>query len=98
MVSLGHAVATAMVHGPAAGLAATDDLAGALGRHHRFHAVRGHLHEMAGDQTAAAADYRTAASYATNVPERRYLERKLATLASGYPGQSLQHNVSSLET
>ena len=98
MVSLGKAVAVAMVHGPAAGLAATDDLAGALGRHHRFHAVRGHLHEMAGDQTAAAADYRTAASYATNVPERRYLERKLATLASGYPGQSLQHNVSSLET
>jgi len=98
MVSLGRAVATAMVHGPAAGLAATDDLAGTLGKHHRFHAVRGHLHEMTGDRIAAAAEYRTAAGYATNVPERRYLERKLAALASDYPGQSLQHNVSSLET
>jgi RNA polymerase sigma factor (sigma-70 family) len=80
MVALGRAVAIAMVHGPEAGLAATDELAGSLGRHHRFHAVRGHLHEMAGDRAAAAADYRTAASLATNIPERRYLERKLATL------------------
>ena len=30
--------------------------------------------------TAAAADYRTAARYATNIPERRYLERRLAGL------------------
>jgi RNA polymerase sigma factor (sigma-70 family) len=98
MVSLGRAVATAMVHGPAAGLAATDDLAGPLGRHHRFHAVRGHLHEMAGDRASAAAEYRTAASYATNIPERRYLEHKLAALGSDYRAQSLQHNVPSLET
>ena len=69
-----------MVHGPAAGLAATDELAGPLARHHRFHAVRGHLLEMAGDMTTAAADYRTAARYATNIPERRYLERRLAGL------------------
>jgi RNA polymerase sigma factor (sigma-70 family) len=80
MVSLGKAVAIAMVHGPAAGLAATDDLADALGRHHRLHAVRGHLHEMAADPAAAAEDYRAAARYATNIPERRYLERKLARL------------------
>jgi RNA polymerase sigma factor (sigma-70 family) len=78
MVSLGKAVATAMVHGPPAGLAATDELTDVLGRHHRFHAVRGHLHEMAGDRAAAAAAYRTAATLATNIPERRYLERKLA--------------------
>ena len=81
MVSLGIAVAVAMVHGPAAGLAATDGLAETLGRHHRFHAVRGHLHEMAGDRAAAAAAYQTAARHATNVPERRYLERKLAGLS-----------------
>ena len=92
MASLGKAVATAMVHGPAAGLAATDDLADVLGRHHRFHAVRGHLHEMAGDRAAAAAAYRTAAALATNVPERRYLERKLAAL-----GQPLETSVASLE-
>ena len=80
MVSLGKAVAIAMVHGPEAGLAATDELADVLGKHHRYHAVRGHLHEMATDRAAAAADFRTAAALATNIPERRYLERKLAAL------------------
>ena len=80
MVALGRAVAIAMVHGPEAGLAATGELAGPLGKHHRYHAVRGHLHEMSGDITAAAGDYRIAARYATNIPERRYLERKLAGL------------------
>ena len=80
MVTLGRAVAIAMVRGPEAGLTATGELAGPLGKHHRYHAVRGHLHEMAGDMTAAAADYRTAARYATNIPERRYLERRLAGL------------------
>jgi len=78
MVALGRAVAIAMVHGPEAGLAATDELAGPLGKHHRFHAVRGHLHEMAGDAATATDDYRAAARYATNVPERRYLEGKAA--------------------
>ncbi|HMD92662.1 MAG TPA: DUF6596 domain-containing protein, partial [Trebonia sp.] len=77
MASLGKAVAIAMTRGPAAGLAATDELADVLGRHHRFHAVRGHLHELAGDPAAAAAAYRTAAALATNIPEKRYLERKL---------------------
>ncbi len=80
MVSLGRAVAIAMVRGPQAGLAATGELAGPLGRHHRYHAVRGHLHEMAGDRETAAEDYRTAAKYATNIPEKRYLERKRASL------------------
>jgi RNA polymerase sigma factor (sigma-70 family) len=73
MVSLGKAVAVAMVHGPAAGLAATDELAGQLARHHRFHAVRGHLLEMRGDTVAAASAYDTAARYATNATEKRYL-------------------------
>jgi len=80
MVSLGRAVAIAMVHGPQAGLAATGELAGPLGWHHRYHAVRGHLHEMAGDRETAAEDYRTAAKYASNIAEKRYLERKLAAL------------------
>jgi RNA polymerase sigma factor (sigma-70 family) len=80
MVALGRAVAIAMVHGPAAGLDATGELAGPLGKHHRYHAVRGHLHEMSGDITAAAEDYRAAARYATNIPERRYLEHRLACL------------------
>jgi predicted RNA polymerase sigma factor len=65
-----------MVHGPAAGLAATDELAGVLARHHRFHAVRGHLLEMSGDPALAADAYQTAARYATNAAEKRYLARQ----------------------
>ena len=76
MVSLGRAVAVAMVHGPAAGLGAADELAGTLARHHRFHAVRGHLLEMAGEPAAAADAYATAARYATNAAEKRYLGRQ----------------------
>jgi predicted RNA polymerase sigma factor len=76
LVSLGKAVASAMVDGPAAGLAATDELADVLARHHRFHAVRGHLLEMSGDPAAAAAAYETAARYATNAAEQRYLNRQ----------------------
>ncbi len=74
LVSLGKTVAVAMVHGPAAGLAATDELAGVLARHHRFHAVRGHLLDMSGDHAAALTAYRTAARYATNAAEKRYLD------------------------
>lgn len=76
MVSLGKAVAVAMVHGPAAGLAATDELAGQLAKHHRFHAVRGHLLEMSGDLAGAASAYDTAARYATNAAEKRYLSQQ----------------------
>jgi RNA polymerase sigma factor (sigma-70 family) len=81
MTSLGRAVAVAMVHGPAAGLAVVRPLAGDLRRNHRMYAVRGHLLEMAGDTAAAVDDFRAAARYATNIPERRYLERKAAALA-----------------
>jgi RNA polymerase sigma factor (sigma-70 family) len=76
LVSLGKAVAVAMVRGPAAGLAETDKLAGVLARHHRFHAVRGHLLEMSGDPASAADAYRAAARYATNAAEKRYLDRQ----------------------
>jgi RNA polymerase sigma factor (sigma-70 family) len=76
LVSLGKSVAVAMVHGPAAGLAAASQLGDALARHHRFHAVRGHLLEMSGDPAAAGDAYRTAARYATNAAEKRYLDRQ----------------------
>jgi predicted RNA polymerase sigma factor len=65
-----------MVHGPAAGLAATAELADVLARHHRFHAVRGHLLEMSGDPAAAASAYDVAARYAINIAEKRYLDRQ----------------------
>ena len=83
MVTLNRAVAVAMVHGPGAGLELVDRLEAddRLARHHRLHAVRAHLLELAGDRSAAAAAYRTAARYATNLPERRYLEARAANLA-----------------
>jgi RNA polymerase sigma factor (sigma-70 family) len=80
--TLGRAVAAAQVHGPPAGLAVVASVAGdpSMTRSHRLYAVRAQLREMAGDEDGAAADYRVAAGYATNAPERRYLERRLASL------------------
>ena len=51
MVTLNHAIAAAMVHGPAAGLALLEplDTDARLGGHYRLDAVRAHLLEMAGD-------------------------------------------------
>ena len=83
MVLLNHAVAAAMVHGPAAGLDLlkaldTDDR---LARHHRLDAVRAHLFELAGDRAAALAHYRAAAKKTASLPERNYLLTQAARLA-----------------
>jgi RNA polymerase sigma factor (sigma-70 family) len=75
---LGRAVAVGHVRGPAAGLAETDRLAGVIGDRHRWHAARGHLHELAGDPAAAAVAYAEAARRATNVAERDHLVRLAA--------------------
>jgi RNA polymerase sigma factor (sigma-70 family) len=82
MVTLNRAVAVAMVHGPEAGLQllATLEQDPRMAKHHRLHAVRGHLYELAGDAPAAAESYRTAARLSSNAPERRYLYEKAARL------------------
>ncbi|WP_433680213.1 RNA polymerase sigma factor [Nocardia sp. CA-119907] len=80
MVTLNRAVATAMVHGPAAGLALTDTLDDQLAGSHRLDAVRGHLHEMAGDFDAAITHYTAAAHHTTSSPERDYLTLRAAHL------------------
>ncbi len=83
MVMLNHAIATAMVEGPAAGL----DLLNALDNdarvagHYRLHAVRGHLLEMAGDHSGAVEQYRMAAARTASLPERNYLVTQAARLA-----------------
>ncbi|RKF26227.1 sigma-70 family RNA polymerase sigma factor [Micromonospora globbae] len=84
VVALNRAVATAMVHGPDAGLAALTELAGdpRLAGHHRLYAARAHLHEMAGDRDRAVADYRAAAARTSSVPEQRYLTMRAARLAA----------------
>ena len=83
MVALNRAVAVAEVHGPDAGLELLGRLESdrRLSRHHRLHAVRGHLLERTGDATGARRAYLEAARLTTSVPERRYLEGRAARLA-----------------
>jgi RNA polymerase sigma factor (sigma-70 family) len=82
MGTLGRIVAVAMVHGPQAGLAqlAAAGADPALAGHHRFHAVRAHLLELAGDRPAARAGYELAARRTLSIPEKRYLESRAARL------------------
>jgi len=75
---LGRAVAVGYVLGAAAGLRETDRLREVLGERYRWHAVRGHLYELAGDLRAAATAYADAAHRATDVAERDHLVRQAA--------------------
>ncbi len=75
---LGRAVAVGHALGAAAGLREADRLREVIGDRHRWHAVRGHLHELDGDASAAAGAYAEAASRATNVAERDHLVRQAA--------------------
>ena len=83
MVTLNHAIAAAMVHGPGRGL----ELLGALDSdprvagHYRLDAVRAHLFEKMGDHEAAIQHYRIAAVRTTSLPERNYLITQAARLA-----------------
>ncbi len=83
MVTLNHAIAAAMVHGPAKGL----ELLRALDRdpriagHYRLGAVRAHFFEKMGDHEAAIQHYRIAAERTTSMPERNYLLTQAARLA-----------------
>jgi RNA polymerase sigma factor (sigma-70 family) len=83
IVALNHAIAAAMVHGPAKGLellnALNDDAR--LATHHRLDAVRAHLLEMAGDRAGARDHYRAAASKTGSLPERNYLLTQAARLS-----------------
>jgi len=83
MVALNRAVAAAMARGPSAGLALLDGLDERLSGHHRLHSVRAHLMEQAGDNKAAAAEFRAAAARTTNLREQRYLTAQAARLAVG---------------
>jgi RNA polymerase sigma factor (sigma-70 family) len=84
IVSLNHAIASAMVHGPTRGL----DLLTALDAdvriagHYRLDAVRGHLYERSGERERAIAHYRAAAERTSSIPERDYLLLKASRLSS----------------
>jgi predicted RNA polymerase sigma factor len=83
MVDLNHAIATAMVHGPAAGLARLDTIAcdPRLANHHRVDAARAHLLERAGEHQRAVALYRRAAERTASTAERDYLLAHAARLS-----------------
>jgi RNA polymerase sigma factor (sigma-70 family) len=77
---LGRAVAVGHARGADAGLRETERLREVLGGRHRWHAVRGYLHELGGDPGAAADAYAAAAARATDVAERDHLVRQAARL------------------
>lgn len=83
IVKLNQAVAAAMVHGATAGLQLLDTLQGdaRVADHHRMHAVRAHLLELAGAQEDAVRHYRAAAVRTGSLPERNYLLAQAARLS-----------------
>lgn len=87
MVALNHAIATAMVQGPAAGLALLPalDADERLRGHYRLDAVRGHLHARAGNVAEAVRCLRLAAERTASRPERDYLLKKVLSLSAPEP-------------
>jgi len=80
VVKLNRIVASAMVHGPAAGLALLDAAGDELApTRHRRDAVRAHLLDELGDHEAARENYLRAARGTLSLPEQRYLMAKAAT-------------------
>lgn len=82
LVTLNHAVAAAMVHGPGKGieLLRALDSDPRLSGHYRLDAVRAHLFEKVGDREGAIKHYRIAAERTTSIPERNYLMTQAARL------------------
>ena len=77
VVAMNHAVAVAMVSGPARGLALLDALSDdpRVAGDYRYLTARAHLLELSGDTAAAAGAYRAAASRAPTIGQQRYLNR-----------------------
>jgi RNA polymerase sigma-70 factor (ECF subfamily) len=82
VVELNRAVAVAMRDGPAAGLSLVEGLMkkGELEQYHLAHAARADLCRRLGKRGEAMASYRKALALARQEPERRFLERRLASL------------------
>jgi RNA polymerase sigma factor (sigma-70 family) len=83
MVTLNRIVAVAMVHGASIALTqlSTAEADPALAGHHRVHAVRAHLLDIAGDSAAARTHYELAARRTLSEPEQRYLTSRAAQLS-----------------
>jgi RNA polymerase sigma factor (sigma-70 family) len=84
MATLNRALALSMVQGPQAGLALLTTLEGEqrVASHHRLHAMRGHLLEMAGRRADASRAFETAARLCSSRLEKQYLEKRARAAAS----------------
>src|SRR5215203_2396113 len=82
VVELNRAVAVAMRDGPAAGVALIEDLfaRGELKDYRPAHAAHAELCRRCGRREDARASYRRALKLSRQEPERRFLERRLASL------------------
>ena len=90
VVALNRAVALAEVRGPAAGLAAVDDLRSpAMDRYYLFHAARADLLRRLGRDREAAAAYAAARSLTANPVEQAFLDAQHAAVLD--TGPSSQH-------
>ncbi len=83
VIELNHAIATAMVEGPRAGLVLLESLDKdeRLAGSHRLSAARAHLLERAGERADAIVLYREAAARTTSIPERNYLMMRAGRLS-----------------
>ena len=83
VIALNRAAAVAMRDGPAAGLALIDALleAGELREYHLAHSARAELCRRLGLTVQATESYHVALSLAKQEPERRFLQRRLESLA-----------------
>jgi RNA polymerase sigma-70 factor, ECF subfamily len=79
IMSLNRAVAVAEADGPAVALAVVDGLD--LGDYQYWHSTRADLLRRLGRDAEAAAAYREALARVQSGPERRFLERQLASLS-----------------
>ena len=86
MIELNHAVAVAMVDGPAAALPLLDALAarGALAGYHVLPAARADLLRRLGRRDEARAAYREALALVNLEPLRRHLLDRLAELGGSH--------------
>jgi RNA polymerase sigma-70 factor (ECF subfamily) len=88
IVALNRAVALAEVHGPAAGLAAVDELRSSeVDSYYLFHAARADLLRRLGRTTEAGAAYATARALTANPVEQAFLDAQRATLSRPDPAQ-----------
>lgn len=81
-IALNRAIALGLAHGPRAGLDALAALeaSGELAAHHLLPAAQADFHRRAGRLAEAADCYRRAIALAPTDPERRYLQRRLASV------------------